>query len=847
MPRTHRHTDARALVAALAVALLLFGAVVPAAASSERVPAGWKRVTWRGISLQVPGSWPVYDLSKDPARCVLFNRHAVYLGEQSPGADCPAKAIGKVEAVQVQPGSWVDPSGRASSILGRTLILEPNAGVTHSDVAYFPSAGITVEATYLSSPTTAAKILASVAGSYVGPASAGPADNGYTSPPAPSSPNPVGVQSPVSETAGASVSPTAPTAASDFTGYGFDTCSAPSTGQMKAWLASPYRALGIYIGGVNRACPDGNLSQLWVQTVEAQGWNLAPLYVGLQAPCATQSGLAHIDSKRAAGEGKAAADDAVSRAQYFGLGKGTPIYLDMESYNNSIKTCSNAVLAFEQAWTIELHSLGYVSGIYGSLDSTIADLTSRYNDTKYTEPDDLWYAVWDNQASVADYPPNLPTGYWANHQRMHQYRGGHPEKYGGVSLNIDNDYVDCLLANSGVYSWSLQHQAAFTNATKKTAADLTAVDPGDTAWLVVTAHNTGSATWYRSGPAPVEIATWNPKYQKSRFATPAWIDATRPAALTQSSVPPGGTGTFAFPINIPPGGGSFDLKLNLVARGVTWFNDAGLDYGIFVHVPLYAGLNSAGAMYASKLGTTPYSSLGGSLVAPPAVVRGSDGTVYYIGEGTDHDVYVRTDTTGWAAMSPTGTWCAYPSAWISGTALTVACQGQYGGLRVGSTTLVPGLLPQVHTYQMMGGSLRGGASVAPIGGTLTYFSVQKPAPSGYDVYRRTASTGWFRLPYVCAGRPAVSSNGHLAYFACVGSDHRVWWMRNPGSGWTTMRSIGGSPRGQIAVTVAPDGGASVFVMTGTHSIAWNQLPAGSASTWHVTTAKAVNGVGAGEI
>src|SRR5215213_5334971 len=39
-----------------------------------------------------------------------------------------------------------------------------------------------------------------------------------------------------------------------FTGLGFDACSTPSSRSMSAWKSSPYRAVGVYIGGVNRAC-----------------------------------------------------------------------------------------------------------------------------------------------------------------------------------------------------------------------------------------------------------------------------------------------------------------------------------------------------------------------------------------------------------------------------------------------------------------------------------------------------------------------------------------------------------------------------------------------------------------
>src|SRR5207302_622444 len=108
-----------------------------------------------------------------------------------------------------------------------------------------------------------------------------------------------------------------------FIGPGFDTCAAPSAGDMQAWLSSPYRAVGVYIGGANRACADGNLSPSWVTAVQGLGWSLIPTYVGLQAPCT--SGFATIDSGQAAAQGSQSAGDAASRARGFGLAPGTPV------------------------------------------------------------------------------------------------------------------------------------------------------------------------------------------------------------------------------------------------------------------------------------------------------------------------------------------------------------------------------------------------------------------------------------------------------------------------------------------------------------------------------------------
>jgi len=101
----------------------------------------------------------------------------------------------------------------------------------------------------------------------------------------------VGVSLLVTTTAGSASRVTRLGTSSFYTGYGFDACGAPSLEAMEAWLASPYRAIGIYLGGSNRACPDGNLTPAWVNSVRAGGWNLLPLWVGPQAPCVAQPRL----------------------------------------------------------------------------------------------------------------------------------------------------------------------------------------------------------------------------------------------------------------------------------------------------------------------------------------------------------------------------------------------------------------------------------------------------------------------------------------------------------------------------------------------------------------------------
>ncbi|MHB8059648.1 MAG: glycoside hydrolase domain-containing protein [Gaiellaceae bacterium] len=240
--------------------------------------------------------------------------------------------------------------------------------------------------------------------------------------------------------AGSASNAAAPPSPSYFTGYGFDACTAPSLEKMDAWLASPYRAVGIYLGGQNRACADGNLKPAWVNTVRAMGWNLLPLWVGRQAPCVSQKDLSLISPGSAGSQGKAAADNAAGRAAYFGLEAGSPIYYDMEGYKPTV-SCTLTVQRFVRAWTKELHVKGYTSGVYGSAASTIRDLVGMLEDGSEGVPDDIWIARWDGVKKVFG-EPIVSDDYWSEHQRVHQYRGGHNETYGGVKINIDSNYVD---------------------------------------------------------------------------------------------------------------------------------------------------------------------------------------------------------------------------------------------------------------------------------------------------------------------------------------------------------------------------------------------------------------------
>jgi hypothetical protein len=227
-----------------------------------------------------------------------------------------------------------------------------------------------------------------------------------------------------------------------FTGSGFDACTAPSSATMHAWLApaSPYRAIGIYFGGNNRACLQPALTAAWVAEQQAAGWHLMPIYLGPQASCTTSNKQFRIDDTQAAAQGRATAEDAATQAAAIGLARESVLIYDMEAYLTNDAVCRAGVLSFISAWTSRLHDLGYLSGFYGSMASGIADQVANYQVSGYVHPDYVDFAKWDGVATVSD--TAIPAGYWSPHRRMKQYRGGHDETWGGVTINIDNDYLD---------------------------------------------------------------------------------------------------------------------------------------------------------------------------------------------------------------------------------------------------------------------------------------------------------------------------------------------------------------------------------------------------------------------
>jgi hypothetical protein len=447
---------ARVLVAGLVLVGLAVSAGGGRAAAS---PAeGLKQVLYEGYTFDVPQSWPVVDESLHPRTCVRFDSHVVYLG--GPGADqsCPSWLFGTTEAVLIEPGPASAKRTSAENPVSREItVTAPRVTITatfdtNPNVIYTMLAKAALPAPQIELPNPA--ILDAAEGKPA-PAADGPARPAAGAPPAvlaagarqiATRTDTAGLPAAAGGTAAAGAVPAAairtrlpelPTVVADYHGLGFDACSAPSAATMRAWKRhSPYGAVGIYIGGSDRACDQRNLTASWLRREASAGWRFFPMYAGPQA--------AFGELKSASSQGIRAAADAVVQAQRLGFGPRTPIYYDMEAYPAKD---TGVALRFLSAWTTALHRLGYRSGVYSSSRSGIIDLARQYSGHKYAMPDVIFDALWNGSKNVSDSVYGSKS--WPVTHRLHQFSGNDTQTFGGATIDVDEDYLNVGLPMPG--------------------------------------------------------------------------------------------------------------------------------------------------------------------------------------------------------------------------------------------------------------------------------------------------------------------------------------------------------------------------------------------------------------
>jgi hypothetical protein len=686
------------LIAAAAVTACTLSSSAALAASGAPAAGGAsKTVTYRGYSFTVPASWPVVSLK--PATCVRFDRHAVYLGDPGRNQDCPTGLLGTTEAILIQPA--------AGQVSFASAAEDP---IAHRITAV--SQGIEITATYDTDPGLITGILASAALPVPGATGQAPAGRGRTTNAALKLAQPAAAAADV------------PASATSDTGEGFDACAAPSAAYMSAWQStSPYGAVGIYIGGSERACAQPNLTAAWVTQEAAAGWRFMPIYVGPQAE------FDQITSP--ASQAVAAAEDAVTQAAALGFGPGTPIYYDMESYPAAQE---NAALAFMSAWTTQLHAEGYKSGIYSSSSSGVTDLVANY--TKDAMPDVIWDALWNGEANTTD--PAIPATDWAAGDRAHQFNGGNDETYGGDTIDVDQDYLDVSLTPPGPVN---PGQSALVTS-GGTAAD-----------FVIRSGNL--YTYYQTSPGGGFTGAKKLTSGRNLAGAPVAVQAadgiisvyaltTKHAVMAFRESAPGGavTGTSL--------GGSISASPAAIAtqRGTVAVYAVGTNGDLYTYYQTGAGSAFKGP---KRLTTT------GSLAGMPAVVQAANGII---------SVYARTSAG------------AVKAFWQNAAGGAVTKSRNLGGHIAGSPAAIVtasdtiavyavGTNKQLYGYQQssVGGPFSGPEKLTRTGG-LTGTPIAIPNVNGtVSVYARTSGGSIRGKAQSAAGGPfnrSLSLGGHIA-------------------------------------------------------------------------------------
>jgi hypothetical protein len=777
-----RFRGAGAGLAVVASGSLLMGA---AALGVERSPgvtvrlaaqtsadSGWRRVGFAGVSVRVPRSWPVVDLARRRRACPRLDRHAVYLGTAGPDAVCPADLQGRTTTVTIERVNIAGPdlrqATRATALGGRAGRTNPDAGVTHTIIAIVPSADAEVSLSYGAGPGLARSIESTIRVSPRARAASAASADALR----PAAIRPAAAQGVVQ-------------------GPGFDTCAAPSAATMKDWRGSGYQAVGVYIGGVNRACSQANLTAGWIKTIQGQGWHYFPFYVGLQAPCVAAPGDATINAVTAGAQGTAAADDAATQATDLGIPASTPIIYDMEAYRGG---CGSTVTAFLSAWDGELRARDYVPGVYESF-SNISDLVSAAG--QMTEPAVIHYADWDGQATTSS--PYMPSSMWTGHTRIHQYQGGHDETHGGATLNIDNDQLNVTLGGSDPMTW--QRRPAF-----RIAAAINS--NGSAEWFARTAsgtlqhnyqHPVGSSTWSATravGDSPGDLT-----------ASPA-VTADADGSLTLFAQTTGGQIVHAWQQDGAPNDWAWDgtagrgTAPSPSAAGPAAIRAPGGEVAVFVTTA--AGIVSTTSQDApdDNTGWTAWTAIGGDCASSPVPFVTSRGTLELFcrtAVGTVAvDVLHQDSWQGWQTVTGgpadvTGT-PAVASAASGQTEVVVAAAGG---------TLGYAWQPAAGGSWSWGSSPGGTttiknspAAVPWPGGGVGVFAQRSDGQLGYVVQQGGGAAGWGTwrpLGTHLLGSPAAWVNaGGDPEVAVLDKQLQISVSAWSGSSWTAWTSLGGA-------------------------------------------------------
>ena len=104
---------------------------------------------------------------------------------------------------------------------------------------------------------------------------------------------------------------------------------------------------------------------------------------------------------------------------------------------------------------------------------------------------------------------------------------------------------------------------------------------GDRLYVILTAENIGSSTWYNSGSNPMRLGTQYPQDSYTPYCDITWTSCNRAATLSESSVAPGAIGHFDFYMAVPNKLGAYRYYFEPVAENQSWMSN-GSGFNIYV-------------------------------------------------------------------------------------------------------------------------------------------------------------------------------------------------------------------------------------------------------------------------
>ena len=215
-----------------------------------------------------------------------------------------------------------------------------------------------------------------------------------------------------------------------YTGYmphpGFDTSGYPGDHALTVWKQhSPFEWVGYYLGG---PCHHDLGWRGRRAFIESLGFNLLPVYVGLQG--GQGCGHASLSFPNGAKHGQNAADAMKND----GFPSGRYVYLDVEPIDGHL---SPAHRSYVKGWVdAVLHDGSYLPGLYlhrKNADELRAILNASLQGHGHHEPARLWVCGGPASFDIADAPSKSTVA------DAHAWQGelDKDHAFGGVTLHID--------------------------------------------------------------------------------------------------------------------------------------------------------------------------------------------------------------------------------------------------------------------------------------------------------------------------------------------------------------------------------------------------------------------------